>query len=307
MVLVLTGVVALVTLGLWLLSRRLELADDEHVGTVVVALSVGSMLWTPEPFRSIVVIGLAVMLGASIGGLGIVALGGLALLTAVYLPGGASVLVLGIVVGVGISETLASRRHLVRISRAQTLVANEPVPHEVELTGTVRAVRPVRDPLRDEPCALWQVQLGTERRASDELLELRGDSGSAIIDPRTIPLEWKSSPATYPEGSEAETIARRLGLELAGRPLVLRVLREGQACYVIGRPVWEIAPAECTGLYRDQPVLPTFRTTEPHPVWFCDRSEAQLRKSYTWVLASWLAWGAVCAAIAIVQLGGWTH
>ena len=106
-------------------------------------------------------------------------------------------------------------------------------------------------------------------------------------------------------GGRKLLLVRRLDLD-DNKSLFLQILPEGTECYVVGTPSWESAPPASSGLYRDNPVLPTFRSTPEHPAWFADRSEALLRADHTWAFASWVVWAGMCAAIAATQIAGWT-
>jgi hypothetical protein len=301
---VLTTVLLACTIGLEILARRMRRDPDTIYELIVLAFGLCLLIWVPAFGRSVVVGGFCVIVMFGLGLGFVLFVLGVVIATALWLPGGVSALVLGIIAIAGVSQIRAARRHLVRLSRAATLVANEPVRHEVELTGTIRAVSPTVDPVFGEPCAMWKVEAKATRE-SGGLVEIRGDTGSAIIDPTSVRLEWSRS-AKIVDGDDAKKAAEALRVELHDDDkLLLYVLPEDTECYVVGTPTWEIAPANTVGLYRDAPVLPTFRSTPDQPAWFADRSEAQLRFDHAWAIVWWVTWGAVCAAIATVQLGGW--
>jgi hypothetical protein len=242
------------------------------------------------------------MFGLGLGS--VVVMLGAVVATALWLPGGVSALLLAIIAIVGVTQIRAARSHLVRLSRARTLVANEAVEHEVELTGKIRALSDTVDPVHGARCAMWKVTALGGTRESEGLVEIRGATGSAIIDPTTVRLDWSQSPQLV-EGDQAKQVTEAMRLELGDdRKLFLYVLPEETECYVVGLPTWEMAPASSAGLYRDAPILPTFRSTPDQPAWFADRSEAQLRADHSWALGSWVTWGAMCAAIATVQIAG---
>jgi hypothetical protein len=111
-----------------------------------------------------------------------------------------------------------------------------------------------------------------------------------------------SRPAKQVTGDEAARAGELLKLELDDAGLQLYVLPEGADCYVVGQPQWTAAPAN-VGMYRDGNVLPTFGTIDFDPALFVDRSEAQLRSDHAWAIASWSTWSALCAAIAVIQIG----
>lgn len=303
--LILTSMLVVGAIGLELLSRRLEHDPDSIYGLIVIAFCLGLLIWVPSFARSIIVGGLAVFMMFGLNAIAGLLVLGLVIATGLWIPGGVSVVLLGILSMVGFSQIGDAREHLIRLSRAATLVANEPTTLEVELTGKIRALSPVVDPVHGKPCAMWKV-IAKGVRESDTLVELVGATGAAIIDPTTVRLEWSRSPMLI-EGDAARATAEKLRLDLDdNKSLFLQILPEGTECYVVGTPSWEIAPPASSGLYRDNPVLPTFRSTPEHPAWFADRSEALLRADHTWALASWVVWAGMCAAIAATQIAGWT-
>lgn len=301
--LVLTAVVALAAIAAVLLATRLA---HDHTGVqIVIAVCLVLMIWLPPGWRALIVGLLALALVSQHGGTAALVTLGLVAAAAVLVPGGVSALLLAVLALVGVHEIAAARRHLRRIARAAALVAGARVEHDVELTGTARAVTPLLDPHRGEPCALWSLSSQHEvRHTSTTLIELRGAGGSAIVDPAAVTIEWKREGHVL-EPELGRKLAAELGLALAADASVeLRVLPEGAEAYVIGRPTWEHAPAGA-GLYRDAPTLPTFRSTPEHGAWFADRSEAELRTDFRWAAIAWSLWGAVSLAIAIAQLAGW--
>jgi hypothetical protein len=302
--LILTAVLVVCAVGLDQVGRRLKRDPDTLYELIAIALAFVVLIWAPAYLRSLLIGGF-VMFAVYELGLGVIVIM-LALVVAsgLFLPGGVSVLLFAIVVYFGIAEIRSSRKHLTRIARAQALVANQPVEHEVEVAGTAHAVKRIVDPVYGAACAMWRVT-GQGTRESNELVEVRGARGSAMVDPTTVSLQWSRGPKIVRD-DEAKRAAETLQLELLeGGALMLYVLPEGGDCYVVGLPVWESAPAGTVGLYRDSPMLPTFRSTPEHPALFADRSETQLRADHTWALASWGTWGALCAAVAVMQLGGW--
>jgi len=299
----LTAALVVCVAALELVGRRLRREPDNVYTLIVIAVCLGLMIWVPSWIRTLVVGAVVVFLGMESGVALAAVLLSIAIATGVWLPGGLTAVLLVILVLVGIGQVQAARRHLVRLSRAATLVANEPTTQEVELTGKIRAVTPVVDPVHGKPCAMWKL-VGRGTRESETLVELCGATGSAIIDPATVRLEWSQAPEAI-RGDDAKRAAAELRLDLADHDMLfLQTLAEGTECYVVGVPAWEIAPANTVGLYRDAPVLPTFRSTPEHPAWFADRSEDQLRADHRWELVSWCVWGAMCAAIATVQIAG---
>lgn len=298
--LILTGALVVCVIGLGAVATRIRRGGETVGELLVITAGLAVMIWAPSSVRSVLVGGFVVF--ATIGnGTGVVlVMLAIVIATALWLPGGVSVLLFVILAGVGVAQVRAARRHLIRISRAGALIANQPVDDDVELTGTAHPVFPLVDPVYGAPCALWRVE-GEGTRESSTLVEVRGASGSALVDPTTVRLEW-SRPAKLVQGDEATRAAELLRLELVDGRLQLQILADGDACYVMGKPTWEIAPAPSVGLYRDSLLLPTFRSD----ALFSDRSEAQLRSDHTWAIASWAIWGALCAAIAVLQLGGWS-
>lgn len=302
--LILSGAAVACAIGLQLVARRLKRDPDTLGELIVIAGCFLILIWAPSYMRSLIVGGFVVFAVFGLGMGVILVMLGILIATALFLPGGVSVLLCAILAIVGVTEIRAARRHLVRISRAAQLVANEQAPGEVEITGTAYPVIPVVDPVHGKPCAMWRVT-GKGQRESDTLVEIRGASGTALVDPTTVRLEWSRSPEVVRE-DVAKHAAERLRFELLDGALMLHVLPIGAECYVVGLPSWEVAPASTVGLYRDSPMLPTFRSTPEHPAWFADRSEAQLHSDHAWAMASWGSWAALCAAIAVIQLGGWT-
>ncbi len=300
---ILTFAVIACTVTLEVIARRLHRKPDTIPVLALIAIVLAMVIWLPSWARTVVVGAGIVFLGLDLGAgftvfcLAVVAGAGL------WLPGGITVVLLGILVIVGLEQVRGARRHLIRLARAAALTADEPTGDEVELTGNVHAVVPTVDPVHGEPCAMWKV-IGHGTRESQVMVELRGAEGSAIVDPETVRLDW-SQPTSSIDGERAREVAEKLRLDLTSTgSLFLQILPEGTECYVVGVPGWELAPAPTVGTYRDAPMLPTFRSTPEHPAWFADRSEAQLHSDYGWALASWGIWGAMCAAIAGAQLLG---
>ncbi len=302
--LILTGTLVPCVIGLQVLTRRLKRDPDTIYELLAIAVCLLLVIWAPSYVRSIAVGGFLVfaMLGLGLGM--ILTMLVLVVATAIWLPGGVSMLSCGILALVGIGQIRSARAHLIRLSRATTLVTNQQVEDEVELTGAVHAVHPTVDPVFGEPCAMWRVR-GEGLRESDTMVEIRSSSGSALIDPTSVRIEWSRQPKVV-SGDEAKRAAELLRVEPVKGALMLNVLPEGAECYVVGTPTWETAPASTIGLYRDSHLLPTFRSTPEHRALFADRSEAQLRGDHAWAMASWGTWSVVCAAISVLQIGGWS-
>lgn len=302
--LALAGLVIAAAVAIAVLARVLRRDGDKGIEAAIIAVCLGVLIWGSPTTRSLIVGIAAVVIAGSFGPAGMLTAAGLVALVAYVVPGGVSVVLLAILALVGVGQIRAARRHLQRLSRAATLVANEPVEHEVELTGRARAVTPIVDPIHGRPCAMWRLVAGGATRESAALVEIRGATGSAIIDPASVKIEWSRGPEVVAK-EQADAALAELRLEAKDAAISLYVLPDDTACYVIGMPAWEIAPANTVGMYRDAPILPTFRATPEHPVFFADRSETQLRGDYRWAVVVWGVWGAVCAAIAICQVGGW--
>lgn len=291
-------------IGLHVVSRVKQRPPDTIYELVAIAFGLGLLIWVPPFGRSLIVGGFCVLVMFGLGFGFVVAMLVAVGAVALWLPGGVSALLLAILAIVGVTEIRAARRHLIRLSRARSLVAGELVTHEVELTGRIRAVNPTVDPVHGKPCAMWKIAAVSERE-SNGLVEIRGETGSAIIDTTSVHLDWSRGPTAI-EGEDAKRVAEALRFDLDDEGVfLLYVLPEDTECYVVGTPTWELAPANTVGLYRDAPILPTFRATPDHPAMFADRSEAQLRADHAWAMISWATWGAACAAIATAQLAGW--
>src|SRR5687768_13984312 len=137
-------------------ARRLG-RPDEAVMMVIVAAVFMAAIWVSPTIRSIAIGSVVVVIAWSVSAVVGVIFALIALAAAVWLPGGVSVVLLAVVALWGQSEVRAAREHLQRLARAKTLVANDPVKAEVELTGRVRAVGGLEDPLHGKPCAHWHV------------------------------------------------------------------------------------------------------------------------------------------------------
>ena len=304
MELALTGVVAAAMIATSIAARRLGRKDDAAMMVVIAIVFVGA-IWISPTIRSIAIGSIVVVIAWSVSALVGVIFALVAVAAAVWLPGGVSVVLLAVVALWGQSEVRAAREHLQRLARAKTLVANDPVTAEVELTGRVRAVGGLVDPLHGKPCAHWHVYGDGGSRESSALIEIRGETGSALIDPATVRMEWSGNPEEIPESRLAD-VGKAVRLELGeSKPLYLRMLPEGTECYVVGWPTWETSPADGVGLYRDAPVLPVFRSTPEHPAFFADRTETALRLDHTFAMIAWGTWTLVCATIVVAQLAGW--
>lgn len=301
--LILTGALVACTIGLQLVSARLKRDPDTIFELVVIACCFLVVIWAPSYVRSIIVGGFAViaMFGLGIGF--VLVMLAIVIGTAAFLPGGVSVLLCAILAIVGFTEIRSARRHLIRISRAAELITNQQPDGEVEITGKAYPVAPIVDPVHGAPCAIWRVS-GDSVRESDTLVEIRGPRGSALVDPTTVRLEWSRN-ASVVRDDEAKKAAELLRISPVEGALILHVLPIGAECYVVGLPTWETSPANSVGMYRDSPRLPTFRSTPEHPAWFADRSEVQLHGDHAWAMAAWGTWSGLCAAIAVVQIGGW--
>ena len=301
--LILTGATVACMVGLLLFARAQRRDPGTEGELIVFAIGFAILIWAPAWLRSIL-IGCFVVLAVWKLGPGVfIIMTAPVVASAIWLPGGVSVVLFAIIAIGGLVEIRDARRHLSRIARAAQLVAHQPTDHEVELTGTAHAVHPTQDPVRGGACAMWLVT-AKGRRDSETLVEIRGASGSALVDPTNLRLEW-SKPATVIKGDEARRAAERLRIDLSDDTLMLNVLLEGAECYVIGHPAWEAAPAN-VGMYRDGNVLPLFRSTPEHPALFADRSETQLRSDHLWALVSWGTWAALCSVVAVLQVGGWS-
>jgi hypothetical protein len=301
--LVLSAVVVVAAVVLGIVGHRSKREDAAFTGGLIAVL-LGALIWVPESLRTLVVGVVLVMIIWDLGVTTVVIVGGILAAAGFWLPGGISVLVLGIMAIVGLFAVRTARAHVRRIERAADIHSGEVVDVDIELTGRARAATPITDPVDDKPCALWQVMTDKGIFTSEALIELRGDRGSAIVDPSTVDILWRrESRAIDHEKAATVGSARDIAIGEPGTGwMTLRVLPDDTECYVIGKPEWKLAPPGTGGLYRDSPLLPTFASKSST---FTDRSEAQLRLDYAWSIATWSTWGAVCAAIAAVQIAGW--
>ena len=299
------GLTALLTLAviavattLSVLGRRLA-RKDAVLFMVLVAMVMVAMLWIPRTYRNVVVglIGAGVLFLGSAGIFAVV-VGGLTVLLGYVIPGGSTVIALGIIAIVGFFEVRGALRHLRRMRRARALRPGVPPEGDVELFGRVWAQEPLRVPGTDTPCVLWQVTLDGIDKHSEAPVEIRAAAGSARFEPAgaTLLLTVRTD-----LGGDAELrakVAAAVGLPAPGKSVTdaLGWLAEGDAAYVMGRPVWEPAPPGM-GAYRDAPSIPTFRGQ----AFLADREEAEVARDSTWTLATWLGWGAAAAAVAALQ------
>jgi hypothetical protein len=296
---VLTALVVANAIAFGVIGHRLKRDDAPYVQGVIAACLI-ALIWVPPTPRTFIVGVLIMMLIWEIGWVGVGIVGGMLLAAGIWLPGGVSVFVLGFIVLIGAVGIRQTRAHLRRIARAADL-QNGQVDTEVELTGCARAVAPTVDPVDGKPCAMWEVASEKGTRTSPAMIELRGERGSAIVNPSTVTFEWRRAGRSL-DADKVTAVTAATGLEVGdGKWMLLRVLPDGAECYVIGKPVWRMGPPGTGGMYRDSPVLPTFDASSAV---FTDRSETALRRDHAWSLAVWSGWSAICAAIAVVQTTG---
>ena len=300
--LILTGAAIACAIGMQVVARVLKRDPATVWDLVVIVLGLGILIWTPSWLRSLLIGAFGVAAVWQLGIRYVIAMIALVVPIAIWLSGGVSVVLFAILAVIGVQQVRDARRHLIRLSRARQLVVGEPVEHEVELTGAAHAVHPTVDPVDGGPCAMWELVVrGDTLRRSESLVEIRGRDGAALVDPMVVTTQW-----SVPKKSLVEEEAKRASLALGLTVEVgctMAVIREGTECYVVGYPTWTTSPN--AGTYRDGPMLPLFGAGKGAPL-IVDGSEVRLRSDFWWGLLSWGSWGALCAAIAILQLGGWS-
>ncbi len=313
--LLLCGVLLASAIGLGLLGRRLGL--NRWFEAFAIAILVGGALWLPTFLRTPV----TTLLAALIFFLGAGPVAGIIVGVLVFvighfgMPGGGTALALLILVAVAIGVVTLSISRLRRIARARALLPGQPPGGDVELGGTALALRSISPPGLELGCVLYRASPWTERQvASREPFAIRSPAGIALVEPDGADLDLTGKKrALSPEEGRA-----LLGLgegeptpKGGGGPGDLAYLEEGGACYVVGAPVWEPAPAELVARaaaslpepagYRGAPTIPVFRSSPGHRLYVADRAEEVVRSESLFNLWAWSSWGLIWAAVLILQ------
>ncbi|MBP6629342.1 MAG: hypothetical protein KA297_07920 [Kofleriaceae bacterium] len=319
--LVASVLVVAVALGLIVARRGMGLPDGALAQLVVAAALIG-LVWMPPAWAAAgVAVATWAVFGWALAALLIAA--PVVVLVTQLVPGGVSVVLLGVIVLVGALVQRDHRRRLRRLAAAAQLQPGEHVAREVELTGQAFPLTPCLAPHLRTPCATWTARIGGTSYPASTYVELRAAHGSAIIDPRTVPLQWSRDPQLV-RGDDARAIIGAVGAPVgadADPSVLLHVLPVGATCYVVGVPTWALAPGGAAGLYRDSPLLPTFRQhgpdhapdpardgaapmkaadAGPAPIW-ADQSEEDLARASRFARLVWGAWAVVAGLIAVGQ------
>lgn len=313
--LILCGLLLASAIGLGLKGRRLGLG--RWFETFAVAILVGAALWLPDYLRTPVATLLATLIFSLGAGLAPGILTGALVFALAYflVPGGGTVLVLGILACIAIGVVTLSARRLRRMARAFRLTPGVAPDGDVELGGIALAIRPLSPPGVELSCLLYRASPWAEGQvASHEPFAIRSAEGLAVIEPSGAELDLEGKKRTL-SAEEARTLLG-FSAELptpkgGGGPGDLAYLEEGSACYVVGVPVWEPASAELVARaanalpepagYRGAPTVPVFRSTPEHRLYLADRPEDSVRHETLFNLWAWSSWGVLWVGVAVLQ------
>ncbi len=316
-------VVAFVVLSL--VGRRLG-AERTLAGRITVGVALLLSLWVPQSARDIVLGFLFAFMMAFIAKTNPLMKGLIFLITAGIVgglanlvPGGATVLVLPLIVLVGVLELKAQRKHRARIARAGLLEPNKDPGGEVVLSGTAEALKEVslpetkqmaysEDLPRGKAIAGWQLDISTEKQLAEPTqLAISTKMGLALVDLTTVQLSVNPSQERPLVTAEMTKVVRDRDIDWDPLPgkltWYLRWIDIGQEVFVVGRPNWERAP-EGEGTYRESPFVPVFRSTAAKPAWLAGRSARAESIRSKWFVAQWAVWGVCCLVVAGAQAFG---
>ncbi len=285
------GVIAMAFIAMGIRLRR----DDTTSFVLLLLFTMLPSVWLPQLARDLV-LSLALAVVGSFAGestLGklvwAVALGGTLLLLSFAMPGGASVIVLGLTLIALVLHGRKTFAHYRRLSTAKRLDPTAPPRSPVEIGGTISLEKPPSVPPNfDLPDAAgWRLAFDPTH-CSPSTLRLETDVGPVLIDLATITLEHTRH-AHSKLDSDVPTEPP------FGPGAMLAVIDAGKAAHVLGIPEWERAP-EGSGGYRNAPVVPLFG--KGSTLYLIPESEVDARTLWHLTLTAGFALAALMVAIA---------
>ncbi len=303
--LLVSGLCVLVAaLVMWLLRRPLA-APKAVPAQVFAAMALLALVWTPRVWRDVGIVIFLFLAIAAVVPMNVIvavvmlALSGMAYWGLTMVPGGGIALIL---CGVAVAAFFVVRGHLQvmgRLSRAAALRPGQRPSGEVAVTGKLhggaRGETPAVEPAE---AVLWRIYGAKVKLGSEAPVEVHTPEGVCVVEPRGAGLRLVERKRL--EHSDLRALG---GRPEKGDQVDLVFAREGDTVCVIGTPVWEPG-VHGSALYRESPMVPVFRAAAGNLVVHGGKSEADLHKASLAALVTWLAWGAVAATIATMQLGG---
>ena len=299
------------TLGLVLISAAITLMvlgrllrrDDVSAVVIALVLTVLPCIIVPELWRDIalsMLIALAATFAADtlVAKLAVAAIsGGLFFGLSWLVPGGGSVVLLGMaLLGFGIF-LVQSLSHWRRLKRATLLELGRTVKGEVEVGGTSRQSGSLPTlPGIDLPKSLAGYRLADDhQRATPELLPVETTKGVIAVKLSEVSIE--DAPILTPALDKVEAFKKVLGLEKVS---AVEVIEADKEVYVIGKPEWTRF-SEGAATYRDAPTVPCFGAGSTLHL----RSEADVDREALWSLVYATVFILSYGAIVIAQASGY--
>ncbi len=301
--LLVSGLCVLVAaLVMWLLRRPLA-APKAVPAQLFAAMALLALVWTPRLWRDIGVVIFLFLAIAAVVPMNVIvavvmlALAGMAYWGLTMVPGGGVALIL---CGVAVAAFFVVRGHLQvmgRLSRAAGLRPGQRPSGEVAVTGKLHGEARGETPaVVPAEAVLWRIDGAKVKLGSEAPVEVHTPEGVCVVEPRGARLRL----------IQRKRLEHRDLRALGGRPdkgdqVDVLFAKEGDTVCVIGTPAWGPS-VRGVGLYRESPMVPVFRA--PSALLYGGKSEADLHKASLAALVTWLAWGAVAATIATMQLAG---
>jgi hypothetical protein len=301
---VLSLIVLVCGVGIGIAGKRLK-RDDTFVFVFLMLLTLVPVVWIPKSARDGLLCAGIALFFISIGdsfwdrvGWAVGVAGPLYALSWV-IPGGASVLIIGLTLIALWFAFNDSRRHLKRLRRAERLDPATRNEKEVEIGGTVLPARisstlPGVD-LRH--AGGWRLYANGEKFCEPEHVVLTTAQGSVLVALASIDLDRVRLETAKPD--VVDVWREQLGLEASETPL-LQVVDADKEVYVIGTPTWIRAPAGSGG-YRDSPLVPVFG--KGSSLVQLPEAEVDARTWWTLILAIGFAIAATSVGVAQVLVG----
>lgn len=301
----LTGLILFVAVALAWIGQRFS-QKSPVLNAVLAAFGLLLLVWIPREALNYLLIGLGgIFFGSALGGFWAGLIGAGVILLFTWILGGSSIFLLGLLALVCGVEMKDAIRHLRRLSRAEKMQPGKIPSGEVGMGGRVYLLGASDSPLPGASHAVWHVKFGDTTRQSRALLEVRGEHGSALVDPSGASLDLTEKELSL-EGEEAQKVVAALDLSSSPKEDcesgMLHWVEEGAEVYVMGLPTWEVSPQGVARGYRESPMLPVFRAKEGCRVYLADRSAEAVRQDSLYTIFAWAGWGVVCVIIALAQL-----
>lgn len=254
----LSTLVVVAALVLFLMRRIHRQSAVGGIPWVVLGLT--AAIWVPETWRDYLTAGAAAVL-ILIGSGSLIAMvltGLIAYGLAWLVPGGASVLILFVLVISAIFVLHGAVRDLRAMQRTRTLKPGEHPSGLIQLGGSFASDRPPRLPgptgLGRGPVACWRLAVGERSFYSPDPLRLVGDHGHALVDPRGLAFESTHTASLI--DADADAAAHAVGIARGDDSVSLRWIELDEPGYVRGLPEWQADRAGAG--YRDSSLVPLF-------------------------------------------------